>query len=68
MHVAGPHAIRFAWQSHYVGRLRAVNNNLLDTYQLVSQNASLDGDIVRIEKHAARCRRATARIPYGIHP
>jgi thioredoxin reductase len=51
VHVAGPSAIKFAWQSHYVGHLRAVNNNLLDTYQLKAQNAILDGTIERIEKH-----------------
>jgi hypothetical protein len=40
IHVAGPHSIRMAWRTHYVGHLRAVNNNFLDTYQLKSQNAS----------------------------
>jgi len=50
IHVAGPSAIRMAWKSHYVGHLRAVNNNLLDTYQLKSQNALLDGNIVKIER------------------
>jgi thioredoxin reductase len=50
VHVAGPSAIKFAWQTHYVGHLRAVNNNLLDTYQLKSQNAILDGNVVGIEK------------------
>jgi thioredoxin reductase len=51
IHVAGPSSIRFAWRTHYVGHLRAVNNNLLDTYQLKSQNALLDGTIQRIERH-----------------
>jgi thioredoxin reductase len=50
IHVAGPHSIRFAWKSHFVGHLRAVNNNLLDTYQLKSQNALLDGTVDRVEK------------------
>ncbi|MBM2619544.1 NAD(P)-binding domain-containing protein [Actinoplanes sp. LDG1-06] len=50
IHVAGPHSIKLAWQTHYVGHLRAVNNNFLDTYQLKSQNAVLDGTIERIEK------------------
>src|SRR5687768_14974673 len=50
IHVAGPSAIRMAWKSHYVGHLRAVNNNFLDTYQLKSQNALLDGSIERIER------------------
>ena len=50
IHVAGPSSIRMAWQTHFVGNLRAVNNNFLDTYQLKSQNALLDGDIARIER------------------
>ncbi len=50
IHVAGPSSVHFAWRSHYVGHLRAVNNNLLDTYQLKSQNALLDGTIERIER------------------
>ena len=50
IHVAGPHSIKLAWQSHYVGHLRAVNNNFLDSYQLKSQNAVLDGTVERIEQ------------------
>jgi thioredoxin reductase len=50
IHVAGPSSIRMSWQSHYVGHLRAVNNNFLDTYQLKSQNALLDGQIRSIER------------------
>lgn len=49
IHVAGPSSIRFAWRTHYVGHLRAVNNNFLDSYQLKSQNALLDGKVLRIE-------------------
>ncbi|MEU4238362.1 NAD(P)-binding domain-containing protein [Actinoplanes sp. NPDC026619] len=48
IHVAGPHSIKLSWQTHYVGHLRAVNNNFLDTYQLKSQNAVLDGTILDI--------------------
>lgn len=53
IHVAGPHSIRMSWQSHYVGHLRAVNNNFLDTYQLKSQNALLDGHILNIARDGA---------------
>ncbi|MCP2244366.1 NAD(P)-binding domain-containing protein [Lentzea aerocolonigenes] len=49
IHVAGPHSVKLAWQTHYVGHLRAVNNNFLDTYQLKSENAVIDGTIERIE-------------------
>jgi thioredoxin reductase len=50
IHIASPHPIRMAWSSHFVGNLRAVNNNLLDTYQLKSQNAVIDATIEKIEK------------------
>jgi thioredoxin reductase len=50
VHVAGPSPLRMAWKTHYVGHLRAVNNNFLDTYQLKSSNAVLDGSIERIER------------------
>lgn len=49
IHVAGPNSLRLAWRTHYVGDLRAVNNNFLDTYQLKSQNAVLDGEVCTIE-------------------
>jgi len=50
IHVAGPRAINFAWRTHFIGHLRAVNNNFLDTYQLKSQNMVLDGEIRDIER------------------
>jgi thioredoxin reductase len=49
IHVAGPNSLQLAWRTHFVGHLRAVNNNFLDTYQLKSQNALLDGRVERIE-------------------
>jgi thioredoxin reductase len=49
IHVCSPNPLTMAWKSHYVGDLRAVNNNLLDTYQLKSQNAVLDAQIKLIE-------------------
>ena len=52
IHVAGPRALKFAWRTHFIGHLRAVNNNFLDTYQLKTQNMVLDGDILNIEKRA----------------
>jgi thioredoxin reductase len=52
IHVAGPGSMRMAWRTHYVGHLRAVNNNFLDTYQLKSQNAILDGTVLSIDRDA----------------
>ncbi|MFF0967804.1 NAD(P)-binding domain-containing protein [Streptomyces sp. NPDC003703] len=48
IHLVGSGSLRLAWQSHYVGHLRAVNNNFLDSYQLKSQNALLDGRVLEI--------------------
>jgi len=50
IHLASPESIDMAWKTHYVGHLRAVNNNFLDTYQLKSQNAVLDADIRHIRR------------------
>ncbi|MET8863083.1 NAD(P)-binding domain-containing protein [Nonomuraea sp. NPDC004580] len=50
IHVAGPRSVRLAWRTHYVGHLRAINNSMLDTYQLKSQNAVLDGHVRNIER------------------
>jgi thioredoxin reductase len=50
IHIASPNPVKMAWKSHFVGHLRAVNNNVLDTYQLKSQNALLDANIERIER------------------
>ncbi len=54
IHVASPHSVTLAWKTHYVGNLRAVNNNLLDTYQLKSQNAILDATIDKIALHEGK--------------
>lgn len=50
IHVASPQPLSLAWKTHFVGHLRAVNNNFLDTYQLKSQNAVLDATVERIER------------------
>lgn len=50
IHVASPTPISMAWKSRYVGNLRAINNNFLDTYQLKSQNVVLNAFINRIER------------------
>ena len=56
IHVAGPHSVKLAWNTHFVGHLRAVNNNFLDTYQLKSLNALLDGNVESIERDGGRYR------------
>ncbi|GHG66400.1 NAD(P)-binding domain-containing protein [Comamonas sp. JC664] len=50
LHLVSPRPIRMAWRTHFVGDLRAVNNNLLDTYQLKMQNAVLDANVLGINR------------------
>ncbi|MEO1125975.1 MAG: NAD(P)-binding domain-containing protein [Cyanobacteria bacterium J06635_15] len=50
LHIASPNPISMAWKTKYVGHLRAVNNNLLDTYQLKSQNVALDATVKEIRR------------------
>jgi thioredoxin reductase len=50
IHVVGPRSINFAWRTHFIGHLRAVNNNFLDTYQLKTQNMVLDATVDNIER------------------
>lgn len=60
IHLVSPRPLRMAWQTHFVGNLRAVNNNLLDTYQLKSQNAILDADVVEVSKQGKEFRATFA--------
>ena len=62
IHVCSPEFTELAWQTHYVGHLRAVNNNFLDTYQLKSQNAVIDATIRKIEKQNGKFK---AHIEYS---
>ena len=50
IHVISPAPVSLAWESRFVGHLRAANNHFIDTYQLKCQNAVLDGIITKIEK------------------
>lgn len=54
IHLASPRPMTMAWKSKYVGHLRAVNNNLVDTYQLKSQNVIIDAVCERIERRGDR--------------
>ena len=52
--LCSPTPVRLAWKTHYVGHLRAINNNFLDTYQLKSQNTILDAYVEKIERQAGQ--------------
>lgn len=50
IHIASPSPLKFAWKTHFVGHLRAVNNNFIDTYLLKTQNAVLDATVKGIRR------------------
>jgi thioredoxin reductase len=50
IHVMSPNPLKFAWNTHFVGHVRAVNTEFIDTYQLKSQNAVVDASPLRIER------------------
>ncbi|KAK9399976.1 FAD-dependent oxidoreductase domain-containing protein 2-like [Crotalus adamanteus] len=45
VHMVGRSRVRLSWATHYVGDLRAVNNGILDTYQLKSLDGLIEGDL-----------------------
>ncbi|XP_062989549.1 FAD-dependent oxidoreductase domain-containing protein 2 [Elgaria multicarinata webbii] len=45
VHMVSRSRVRLSWATHYVGDLRAINNGLLDTYQLKSLDGLLEGDL-----------------------
>ncbi|MBW3600623.1 MAG: NAD(P)-binding domain-containing protein, partial [Planctomycetes bacterium] len=49
-HLCSPHPIKLAWNTHFFGHLRAVNNAFLDTYILKGQNSVLDARVEKIER------------------
>ncbi|XP_066115481.1 FAD-dependent oxidoreductase domain-containing protein 2 isoform X2 [Saccopteryx bilineata] len=46
IHMLSRSRVRLSWATHYVGDLRAVNNGLLDTYQLKSLDGLLESDLM----------------------
>ncbi|KAK3717351.1 hypothetical protein QZH41_011592, partial [Actinostola sp. cb2023] len=42
IHMFARSRVRLSWETHYVGDLRAVNNDILDTYQLKSLDGLLE--------------------------
>lgn len=50
VHVLTKGPVKMAWDTHFVGHVRAVNNNIFDMYQLKSLHAVLSPRILKIEK------------------
>jgi len=68
VHMVSPRQITFAWNTRYVGDLRAVRNNLLDMYQLKSQHAILNGTVSKIEYHAGEKHPFEVTFSFSLTP
>ena len=44
VHMLSRSRVKMAWATHYVGDLRAINDGLLDTYQLKSLDGIVEGE------------------------
>nr|CAB3246962.1 FAD-dependent oxidoreductase domain-containing protein 2-like [Phallusia mammillata] len=49
IHMMARSRVKLSWATHYVGDLRAVNNGLLDTYQLKSLDGLFEGSVSDIQ-------------------
>jgi len=52
IHLCSPSSVKLAWESHFMGHLRATNNDFLDTYHLKGQNSVLDAIIEKLERRS----------------
>jgi len=43
VHMLGRSRVKLAWATHYVGDLRAINDGILDTYQLKALDGLFEG-------------------------
>jgi len=50
IHLVSRSHVKQAWDSHFVGHLRSVNNNVLDMYQLKAQVGIINAYVRKIEK------------------
>jgi len=50
--LTGGKLIKHAWQTHFVGHLRAINNTILDMFQLKSMHATIALEVKKIAKRA----------------
>ncbi|XP_006821781.2 FAD-dependent oxidoreductase domain-containing protein 2-like [Saccoglossus kowalevskii] len=50
IHIFNKHDIKCSWNTHFVGHLRAVNNNIIDMYHLKSLHALRQCDVTRVWK------------------
>ncbi len=56
--------VKHAWQTHFVGDLRAINNTVLDMYQLKSLHTTLGFNLLKIDKNPDGTLVATVEVQH----
>ncbi len=50
IHLCSQNSVKWAWETHFMGHVRTVNAEFLDTFYLKGQNALLDARIQKLEQ------------------
>jgi thioredoxin reductase len=64
VHILAKSPVKFAWDTHFAGHVRAVNNNVFDMYQLKSMHAVLNPRLRKIEKIAGNVLQISHEYDY----
>lgn len=50
IHICSPDSVKWAWETHFMGYVRTINAEFLDTFYLKGQNAMLDACVEKLER------------------
>lgn len=50
IHMCSPASVKWAWETHFMGHVRTINAEFLDTFFLKGQNGILDARIEKLER------------------
>jgi thioredoxin reductase len=62
IHLVSPHPLRMALDTRYAGDVRAINSNIVDSYQLSLQNAVLDAIVEKVDRQDGKYLVSMRRI------
>ncbi len=50
IHICSPRPLKLAWETHFMGHVRSINTEFLDTYFLKGQNSILNARVEKLEQ------------------
>ncbi|OAF70427.1 hypothetical protein A3Q56_01838 [Intoshia linei] len=66
VHCYARRPVRLSWDSHFVGDLRAINNNLLDMFHLKSLAGVVNAQIQNVEKFTKPCGLTAYKMKFDL--